>query len=163
VESQPPTTEEGQLRLDEWFSARSFSSREFGDIDRLHEAKRQRGIAVTVILPTRNVVGTIGPILDEIASLDRSGVRLFDQVLVVDAQSTDGTLAAASREGVEVWRAELGKQRVNGKAGDQHGGDEEADRFGSPRGAQSTLVLDAVVTDLDSGDDLESAVRRPER
>jgi hypothetical protein len=33
---------------------------------------------VAVILPTRNVVETIGPILDEIAGLDRSGCRVFD-------------------------------------------------------------------------------------
>lgn len=94
------------MRPEEWFAARSFSSGEFGDIAVLIRLKHQRGIGVTLVLPTRSVVETIGPILDKIAGLDRSGVRLFDQILVVDAQSTDGTLAAARRDGVEVWPEE---------------------------------------------------------
>jgi glucosyl-3-phosphoglycerate synthase len=94
------------VRPEEWFAARSFSSGEFGDIAGLIRLKHQRGIGVTLVLPIRNVVETIGPILDKIAGFDRSGVRLFDQILVVDAQSTDGTLAAARRDGVEVWPEE---------------------------------------------------------
>jgi glucosyl-3-phosphoglycerate synthase len=91
------------VRAEEWFAARSFASGKFGDIAELIRLKHERGIGVTLVLPTRNVVETIGPILDDIAGLHRSGVRLFDQILVVDAQSTDGTQVAAMRDGVEVW------------------------------------------------------------
>ena len=91
------------MRAEEWFAARSFASGEFGDIAELIRLKQECRIGVTLVLPTRNVVETIGPILDEIAGLHRAGVRLFDQILVVDAQSTDGTQVAAVRDGVEVW------------------------------------------------------------
>jgi glycosyltransferase involved in cell wall biosynthesis len=44
------------------------------------------------------VAGTLGPILDAIASLD----PLVDEVLVVDAASTDGTAEVARRRGVRI-------------------------------------------------------------
>jgi hypothetical protein len=47
------------VSLDEWFAARSFSSGEFGDIAELIRLEQERGIGVTGILPTRNVVETI--------------------------------------------------------------------------------------------------------
>jgi glucosyl-3-phosphoglycerate synthase len=58
--------------------------------------------AITLILPAREVAGTIGPILDTVAELnERSG--LVDQVLVVDADSADGTADIARARGAEVY------------------------------------------------------------
>ena len=54
-----------------------------------------------MVLPTRNVAETIGPILARVALLnDRSG--LIDQVMLVDADSTDGTGDIARACGAEV-------------------------------------------------------------
>ena len=48
------------------------------------------------------MAGTIGPILDTVASLnERSG--LVDQVLAVDADSADGTAGIARAHGAEVY------------------------------------------------------------
>src|SRR5208282_4607477 len=72
----------------DWFEKRSFQHQDFSDLASSREAMRRP--AVTLILPAREVAGTIGPILDTVASLnERSG--LLDQVLVVDADSADGT------------------------------------------------------------------------
>ena len=58
--------------------------------------------AVTLILPAREVAGTIGPILDTVARLnERTG--LVDQVLVIDADSADGTADIARAHGAEVY------------------------------------------------------------
>jgi glucosyl-3-phosphoglycerate synthase len=55
-----------------------------------------------VIFPARNVADTIGPILAATAALaDRTG--LIDQVIVVDADSADGTAEVASAHGAEVY------------------------------------------------------------
>src|SRR5215212_6374100 len=53
-------------------------------LELLLERKRE---PVTVVLPTRTVADTIGPIVERLWSLE----GLVDQVLVVDAASADGT------------------------------------------------------------------------
>jgi glucosyl-3-phosphoglycerate synthase len=61
----------------------------------LRELKQE---PVTVVLPTREVADTIGPIVEGLWSLD----GLVDQVLVVDAASQDGTTDIAASLGAEV-------------------------------------------------------------
>jgi len=60
----------------------------------LRERKRE---TVTVVLPAREVADTIGPIVETL-----TGLRLIDQVLVVDAASEDGTADRARDLGAEV-------------------------------------------------------------
>jgi glucosyl-3-phosphoglycerate synthase len=70
-------------------------------LERLRERKHE---AVTVVLPTREVADTIGPIVERLLSLG----DLIDQVLVVDADSQDGTAEIARSLGAEVHQeAEL--------------------------------------------------------
>jgi glucosyl-3-phosphoglycerate synthase len=61
----------------------------------LREHKRE---AITVVLPTREVADTIGPIVERLWSLG----DLIDQVLVVDAASEDGTGEIAASLGADV-------------------------------------------------------------
>jgi glucosyl-3-phosphoglycerate synthase len=65
------------------------------DLRRLLEHKRD---PVTVVLPAREVADTIGPIVERLRALD----PLIDQILVVDADSRDGTAEVAARAGAEV-------------------------------------------------------------
>jgi glucosyl-3-phosphoglycerate synthase len=83
-------------------------------LGRLLERKRE---AVTVVLPTREVADTIGPIVDELQSLQ----GLIDQILVVDAASEDGTAEIAAGLGAEVHQEselvpEFGPTRGKGDA-----------------------------------------------
>lgn len=64
-------------------------------LGRLLEEKRE---SVSVVLPTREVADTIGPIVEELRTLE----GLVDQILVVDAGSKDGTAEIAARLGAEV-------------------------------------------------------------
>jgi glucosyl-3-phosphoglycerate synthase len=84
----------------EWFERRSFH---FRDFDGLADGGGARNrLTTTLVLPARNVAATIGPILDTVARLtDRSG--LISQVVVVDADSADGTADIASARGAEVY------------------------------------------------------------
>jgi len=56
----------------------------------------------TLIFPARNVAGTIGDILTVVADL-RARTGLPDQVVVVDADSPDGTAEIARAHGAEVY------------------------------------------------------------
>jgi len=104
------------LTIWDWFGQRSFHHRDFSDLA-VCGASRP---AVTLILPTREVAGTIGPILDTIAELNaRSG--LVSQVVVVDADSADGTADIALARGAEVYsenelRPEFGPAQGKGDA-----------------------------------------------
>jgi glucosyl-3-phosphoglycerate synthase len=75
---------------------RSFGHAEY-PLERLLEGKRQ---TLTVVLPAREVGDTVGMIVERILGLD----GLVDQVLVVDADSEDGSGEIARRAGAEVRR-----------------------------------------------------------
>lgn len=55
---------------------------------------------ISVVIPTRNTAGTIAQTVAELLLLVEEG--LVDQILVVDADSADGTAATASDAGAEV-------------------------------------------------------------
>jgi glucosyl-3-phosphoglycerate synthase len=79
---------------------RRFHHSEF-DRGRLLEHKSE---PITVVLPAREVADTVGQIVDRLWTLE----PLIDQVVVVDADSADGTAAVAARAGAEVYQeAEL--------------------------------------------------------
>jgi glucosyl-3-phosphoglycerate synthase len=64
-------------------------------VELLRERKRE---AATVVLPTREVADTIGPIVDRLLALE----GVVDQVLVVDAASEDRTAEIAESLGADV-------------------------------------------------------------
>ena len=84
----------------EWFEQRSFHYCDFADL--AGPGGAASAATVSLILPARNVADTIGPILDTVNRLnDRSG--LLCQVVVVDADSLDGTADIARARGAEVY------------------------------------------------------------
>src|ERR687893_335292 len=93
----------------EWFEKRSYSHEEFKDVEKLVRRKRERGLTVSLVLPSRNVADTIGGIVDETNALSEealrspTGVPLVDQTLVVDADAEDGTAEVAASRGAEVY------------------------------------------------------------
>jgi len=92
---------------------RTFDHRDF-PLELLRERKRE---TVTVVLPTRAVADTIGPIVSGLAGLG----DLIDQILVVDSASADGTAEIAARLGAEVHQEsellpELGRALGKGDA-----------------------------------------------
>ena len=79
----------------EWFGRRSFRHPDYRGLV-------AGGRTTTLILPARNVAATIGPILDSVAGL-RARTGLPGQVVVVDADSPDGTADIARAHGAEVY------------------------------------------------------------
>jgi glucosyl-3-phosphoglycerate synthase len=83
-----------------WFEQRSFHCRDFRDL--ATRAYSGKGVTTTLILPTKNVATTIGSILRTV-SMVNAGSGLIDQVIVVDADSTDGTQEIARAWGAELY------------------------------------------------------------
>jgi glucosyl-3-phosphoglycerate synthase len=67
---------------------------------RLATTRAERGLSVSVCLPARECAGTVGEIVTALGALREQGV--IDQIVVVDADSQDGTAVIASRAGAEV-------------------------------------------------------------
>jgi glucosyl-3-phosphoglycerate synthase len=89
-----------EMTVWDWFEQRSFHHQDFCGLASPGGAGHQ--LSTTLILPARNVAGTIGPILDAVARLnERSG--LVGQVMVIDADSADGTADIARGRGAEVY------------------------------------------------------------
>jgi glucosyl-3-phosphoglycerate synthase len=86
----------------EWFKHRSYDHEQFSDLVELGRRKRELGHTVSLVLPSRNVADTVGGIIDEVQAV-HGRAPLVDQILVVDADSEDGTLEVASRHGAEVY------------------------------------------------------------
>jgi glucosyl-3-phosphoglycerate synthase len=85
-----------------WAKARSFHHS-------LYPPERiaaERDCSVSVCLPAKECVETVGRIVRALAELRQAGV--IDEIVVVDAASGDGTAAVARRAGAIVWQeAEL--------------------------------------------------------
>ncbi|MBA2442445.1 MAG: glucosyl-3-phosphoglycerate synthase [Rubrobacter sp.] len=104
----------------EWFRHRSYEHGQFSDLGALARRKRELGLTVSLVLPGRDVAGTIGGILDEVHGVnERSGPRspLVDQIVTVDADSSDGTAEVAARHGSEVYSENELMSRYGGAHG----------------------------------------------
>lgn len=85
-----------------WLNERSFHHRDFADLSTLARKKIDKGLTVSLGLPTLNVASTLGPIIDLCQKL-RGDYGLIDQIAVIDSRSTDETVAVALAGGVEVY------------------------------------------------------------
>ncbi|MGI8563867.1 MAG: glucosyl-3-phosphoglycerate synthase, partial [Candidatus Dormibacter sp.] len=82
-----------------WAGGREARRYRAGDVEVAALVER-KDVTVSLVLPAREVAGTIGRVLGAIAPLERAG--LVDEVLVVDAASRDGTAAVAAAHGARV-------------------------------------------------------------
>ncbi|MFO7779470.1 MAG: glucosyl-3-phosphoglycerate synthase [Nitriliruptoraceae bacterium] len=74
------------------------------DPDRLRARLRARGERVSVVLPARNEAATVGEVVGTIRSTLVERIGLVDELLVVDADSEDGTAEVARAAGARVVR-----------------------------------------------------------
>src|SRR4028119_882848 len=131
----------------DWFKHRSYDFRRFSDLQELGRLKGERGLTVSAVLPSRNVADTIGGIIDEIhAANGRAGENpLVDQILVVDADSPDGTADVAAGRGAEVF-SENNLMREHGGA---HGKGDAMWRSLSVARGDLVMFMDADTRDFE--------------
>jgi nucleotide-binding universal stress UspA family protein len=90
--------------VDRWFAENTFHSREFRNLRYLVDLKERQGLTISLVLPTLNEEKTVGPIISTIKSQLFDRFRLLDEILVIDSDSTDGTVDLARSLGVDVYR-----------------------------------------------------------
>lgn len=71
----------------------------------LLELKRQRGVSISVAIPTLNEEQTIGGVIDVIHENLRESVPLVDEIVVVDSDSTDRTEQEVRARGIPFFRS----------------------------------------------------------
>ena len=103
--------------MDDWFERRTFSASDF-DPEQLAERKAELGLTVSVVLPAQNEAATIDGVVRVCSSLADS---LVDELVVMDADSDDGTAELAVRAGARVHSetavlAEVGPAQGKGDA-----------------------------------------------
>jgi glycosyltransferase involved in cell wall biosynthesis len=84
------------LALDDWLARRTYDAGDY-PLERIAAAKQD---TVSVILPAKECAATLPAILRHLLELRDAGI--VDELLVVDADSRDGTARAAARLGVPV-------------------------------------------------------------
>lgn len=81
---------------EQWAQARTFHH----SLYPAERIARERTGSVSVCLPARECAGTVGRIVGELAKLREAGA--IDEIVVIDAASSDGTAAVAERAGAAV-------------------------------------------------------------
>ena len=90
------------LVVDKWFAENTFTAEEYADLQQLVELKRQRGLTISLGLPTLNEEATIGEIIATLKGALMDHVPLLDEIVVIDSRSTDRTREIARSLGVPV-------------------------------------------------------------
>lgn len=103
------------LELGRWLATRRYRAADF----KLEDLLAAKTGPIAAILPARECAATIGPTIEALSPFRQVG--LLDRLLVVDAESGDGTRETATRCGAEVIAesslcAELGPCRGKGDA-----------------------------------------------
>jgi GT2 family glycosyltransferase len=129
------------LELARWLVERRYSGADFS-VARLLEAK---ATTVAAILPTRECAGTIGPILAALAPLREAG--LLDELVVVDADSPDGTAAVAAAHGARALR----ESELRPELGPGRGKGDAMWRAAGATNSELLVFLDADTTDFRPG------------
>jgi glucosyl-3-phosphoglycerate synthase len=106
LSAHPATGEDAQpTPAERWAKGRSFHHAAY-PAARIAAERAERELGVAVCLPARECSTTVGAIVGVLMQLRETGV--IDQIVVVDADSADGTAMVAERAGAVVWQeAEL--------------------------------------------------------
>jgi glycosyltransferase involved in cell wall biosynthesis len=129
------------LELARWLGERRYDGAAFG-LDELLAAKTA---TVAVVLPARECAATIGPILDAIAPLREAG--LIDELLVVDADSADGTARVAREHGARA----VSESQIRPDLGPARGKGDAMWRAATVTDSELLVFLDADTTDFGPG------------
>ena len=82
---------------------KQFHYQDFKNTDTLVKHKQQKGIAVSVVLPALNEEKTIGTIVSYIKEHFTGDTPLVDEIIVIDGNSSDGTVQIAKCSGALVY------------------------------------------------------------
>jgi glucosyl-3-phosphoglycerate synthase len=115
------TVEPLSVRVDRWFAENTYHSNEFADLEALLALKEKQGVTIGLALPALNEEETVGNVISTVKSALMDAVPLLDQIVLIDSNSTDNTVAIAQSLGIPTYRhpeilPEVGSYRGKGEA-----------------------------------------------
>lgn len=113
--------EDPSTRVDRWFAESTFDSDEFADLKELLALKEKQGVTISVGLPALNEENTVGGVIRTIKTALMDDVPLVDEIVLIDSNSTDNTVAIAQSCGIPTYKhpeilPELGSVPGKGEA-----------------------------------------------
>ncbi len=91
------------ILVDKWFAEKTFQADEFSDLRELMALKEKQGYTLSLALPALNEEATVGRIIGTIKRALVKKVPLFDEIVLIDSDSTDRTRVIAERLGIPVY------------------------------------------------------------
>ena len=95
--------EDLSTRVDRWFAENTFHSNEFSDMSTLLALKKRQGVTISLGLPALNEAATIGSVIGTIKKALMDDAPLLDEIVLIDSNSTDDTVAIAQAAGIPVY------------------------------------------------------------
>lgn len=107
-------------KIEKWLETNTFHHGEFWDILELVKAKEEKGLKISLCIPTLNEEKTIGKEIVIFRSELMERYPLIDEFAVIDSGSEDNTCEVAASFGADVYRAadilpEVGEKRGKGE------------------------------------------------
>ena len=91
--------------VDKWVKENNFSCEEFSEIGNLVRIKNEKGIKISLCIPTLNEEKTVGKIIRFIKKTCVKEHKLLDEIAVIDSGSKDKTKEVAIKAGAEFYPA----------------------------------------------------------
>lgn len=115
------TKESLSNRVDRWFAENTFNSEEFSDLRALMALKEKQGVTISIGLPALNEEKTVGKVISTIKSTLMDEIPLLDEIVLIDSNSTDSTVAIAEAQGIPTYKhpdilTEMGSYQGKGEA-----------------------------------------------
>ncbi|HVO44673.1 MAG TPA: glucosyl-3-phosphoglycerate synthase [Aggregatilineales bacterium] len=113
--------EELSTAVDRWFAENTFHSHEFADLGDLMALKLKQGLTISLGLPALNEAETVGTVISTLKRALMDEVPLLDEIVLIDSDSTDATVAIARDLGIPAFKhpeilPEVGMERGKGEA-----------------------------------------------
>ncbi len=91
------------ILVDQWFAENTFHSNEFENLHRLAALKEERGVTISLALPTLNEEETVGTIIDIAKKNFMEDHAIIDEIVLIDSRSSDRTCEIAKSKGIPVF------------------------------------------------------------